>query len=208
MKLLIKLHLALAILLIALSSVALAGTSDNKTRLTKEESLGLIEDMYIEVNADVDDGCWTNKKAFKKRLRHRLESEGIKISDEKFFLSTPKNPNLIFSVLGFRSGDLCVCSYNVFVGTPDGKLSYGTKKANTRVDVANFALLWKRVGLFTSSDPNKKMLELANTIVDSLVADIAAQEEKDNVYEAGDKFFTELPVYTEREFLELIEEED
>ena len=54
-----------------------------------EESLGLIRSVYLVVDDQVDDKCWTNSDQIKQKTRLTLEQSGIRVYEEPLFIISP-----------------------------------------------------------------------------------------------------------------------
>ena len=69
------------------------------------ESLGLIRNVYLHIDDQVSDKCWTNVSQIKQKARLTLEQSGISVYEEPLFIIQPFSMNLVITGLGLRAGD-------------------------------------------------------------------------------------------------------
>lgn len=195
----------LVVLMVLLVPCAGMGEEDYTwLTVSRTKGVGLMESAYLLVNDDVSGGCWTNIQAVKDRIRYRLESEGISVSQEEFLITTPKNPIIVFSVFGDRFVGRCGASYRLEVLVPAASSSWGT---GSKVNVAIRGLmpLWVNSGRLTSAvdaKANGQLINSADSLMDSLLADVLSSRKDKMVVNAKKQCFKEFHPMTFREYEE------
>ena len=178
------------------------------TRISLEESVGLIRAVELEVSDQVDDGCWTNSSAVAARARAELEKAGIAVYTEPLAFNGPFSPALEITLVGFKSGGtngLCagyakVNSY-YFDDTELGSLSNTGGVFKVRGVVSS----WSKSSLFTSgSTLNAQISEYVQESIDTLVADILSARRSEGV-KALINVWNNDPPMTQKEWDEFIE---
>lgn len=157
------------------------------TRISIEESVGLIRAVELDVSDQVDGGCWTNGSAVAARVRAELEKAGIAVYEEPLAFYGPFSPTLEIVVLGFKSGGSTgVCAGSVKVNTyyfDDTEL--GSLANIGRIfGVRGVVSSWSKSALFTSgSTLNGQVSEYVQESVDTLIADILSARRSEGVKE-------------------------
>lgn len=178
------------------------------TRISLEESVGLIRAVQLEVSDQVDGGCWTNSSAVAARARAELEKAGIAVYEEPLAFYGPFSPVLEIAVLGFKSGgNNGICAGYAKVNSYYFDESELGSLANTGniFKVSGVVSSWSTGSLFTSgSTLNAQVSEYVQESIDTLIADILSSRRSDEVKELI-KVWNNDPPMTRREWDEYLE---
>jgi hypothetical protein len=178
------------------------------TRISLEESVGLIRAVELEVSDQVDGGCWTNSSAVAARVRAELEKAGIAVYEEPLAFYGPFSPSLRIAVLGFKSGGangICAGYAKVEAyyidDTELGSLANTGKVFRVRGVVSS----WNTASLFTSgSTLNAQISEYVQESIDTLIADVLSARRIEGVKELIDVWDKDPPM-TRKQWDEYLE---
>ena len=95
---------------------------------------------------------------------------------------------LTFSLVGFRSHKMCIVSYDMDLETIS-QSEYGQEEDDNRVVIFSFGSLWSESGVFIDTNANRKILKLADSLADQLLADILSARRDADVIEARKKLY-------------------
>ena len=181
------LYLFIFLILLCPSNV-FADLNNSATYISRDKSVGLIDSVYLTIDDEVVDGCWTNVEAVRNRLRYRLEAENLTVFMGNNIPDSQRNPMLTFSLVGFRSHKMCIVSYDMDLETIS-QSEYGQEEDDNRVVIFSFGSLWSESGVFIDTNANRKILKLADSLADQLLADILSARRDADVIEARKKLY-------------------
>lgn len=167
-----------------------AFSKDSPTYISRDKSVGLIQSVYLTIDDEVVDGCWTNVEAVRNRLRYRLEAENITVYMGNDIPDSERNPMLTFSLVGFRSHKMCIVSYDMDLQTIS-QSEYGQRENDNRVVIFSFGSLWSESGVFIDTNADRKIMRLADSLADQLLADILSARRDLDVIEARKRLYDE-----------------
>lgn len=171
-----------------------------KSIIEVEESLGLIRNVHLVVDDQVDDKCWTNSDQIKQKARLTLEQSGIRVYEEPLFIISPFSSNIVISGLGQRTesgicfGKIEVDSYReVFTDFSDVSIKYyGSNFSRSSVAI-------------NSRNLDASFLSSVDTFISQFSSDVFAGRRNEHVGNILNERGDTKPV-TMSEFIKMFEE--
>jgi hypothetical protein len=168
--LIIRLILVLAV---SLSSFHTAAQETQTLSLSLEETLGLVEGVYITIDDQVNDRCWTNADLVKNKMALVFEQSDISVKDEPNFSITHSFPAIEIHGIGFREENGRCVGYIRTSVIVTRTMNYGSDKVGLKVDVDNaLASIFRRSAIYTSGDSLNGQIE---ENIESFSAEFAAK---------------------------------
>ena len=195
--------LKVLVALIALVSVNVYA-QDNEYAPSKyvefTDSLGLIKNVHLVINDQVEGMCWTNINQVKQNARLTLEQSGISVYDEPLMIISPLSTNLIIAGHGRRSydngcyGNIELSSYRIV------DIAFGN------ISVERIGINFKR-SMIVSSEKNLNDLFVSSvdTLVSMFCSDVIAGRRNPIVSEILKNTKNITPT-TKREFGKMVKE--
>lgn len=186
--------------LFCLGFSSFAAIADNESfYLTQEESVGLVQAVYLNASLTGDEKCWTNKGQVIQKNRLMLEQSEIKVYDEPLSQS-PKAINVLISIAAIESTNPKGCSGVVTI-----EATYNEDVVYYKSRISSLVYLVNRTSIFLSSTKlNQQVLEFTEEVISGFAANVISQRRKPNV-EAVIKASSFLdPILTNREIAELL----
>jgi hypothetical protein len=165
-------------------------------RLSRSDSLGLVRAVELQVDDQVEGGCWKNAGAVTARLRVELERSGVAVFEEPLAFRGPTSPILRFVALGGRVDDLgCAASLQMemfFIGREEmGSLGY-TKNVFA---ITSLSSMWDQSSVMWGPSPlDERVLSTAQQWIDTLAADISKSRRVEAVVRFNEVWNEGLPM--------------
>ncbi len=163
-----------------------------------KESLGLIRNVYLAIDDQVEGNCWTNIDQVKQKARLTLEQSGISVYDEPLLIISPFSTNIVITGLGLRSdsgtcfGNIRVENYReMFTDFGDVTIKYfGSNFGRSSVALS-------------SSSLNSSFLSAVDTFISQFSSGVIAGRRNSYVSQILENKKDSKPV-TMREFVEML----
>ncbi len=162
-----------------------------------KETLGLIRNVYLVIDDQVEGKCWTNIEQVKQKARLTLEQSGISVYDEPLFIISPFSTNIVITGLGLRTdsgtcfGSISVRNYReIFTDFGDVTIKYSG---------SNF---YRSSVSLSGSNLNSSFLTAVDTFIAQFSSDVISGRRNPHVSEILKKQETSKPV-TMREYVEM-----
>jgi len=165
-----------------------------------EESLGLIRSVYLVVDDQVDDKCWTNSDQIKQKTRLTLEQSGIRVYEEPLFIISPFSSNIVISGLGQRT-ESGICFGNIEVNS---YREIFTDFSNTSIKYYGSNFSRSSVAI-SSRNLDVSFLSSVDTFISQFSSDVFAGRRNEQVGKVLKKSGDTTPV-TMSEFTKIFEE--
>ena len=190
--------IALFVFAVLVSTAAYAEDNQSSGKYVEvKESLGLIRNVYLVIDDQVEGKCWTNLEQVKQKARLTLEQSGISVYDEPLFIISPFSTNIVIAGLGLRSdagicfGSIEVRSFReIFTDFGDVSIKYSG---------INFS---RGSAALSGGNLNSSFLSSVDTFISQLSSDVFAGRRNPHVSEILKKRKNSKPV-TMREFVEI-----
>ncbi|MFC4353034.1 hypothetical protein ACFOW6_15905 [Fodinicurvata halophila] len=200
--------LSTALILNAREALGQESESTYPTYISLEESLGLIQNVHLEVVDDVEGGCWTNVETVRQKARLAFEQSDIRVYQEPLASTSLFTPKFLINTVGWRTErGTCVGTMNVRsisrVYTELGK----QEEFNVGVNSISF----EYQATMTSIDNlNTTILDSTEQATSKFIADIISNSRNKNVSQLLNSFegIEDAEPLTMKEYKKLIREMD